>query len=849
MPIGLADINPTTPDDASADAQSLPINNSYAYASQFRAGQIGLRAVDYAKDLVDQVSTPELSADEANQQYGVEGALRFNAPVGRGEAAFKSAAVHQKLYQEQVFARSNPNPLLSLGAGLAGGILDPVGLPLMLASDGAVGAGLKGAGAMLDATEAGAAVSKIARVANIGGVPGVMAEGAIRQLPVVGLDAFLSNQAGEDLSGGDVLRDMMMGAVLHSTMHYGGDLFHHLTSRTVKPAPTPDIPGQPVDPALAQPETSLTSHVQQPPDVMMQLPELSRLGAAAKAIDDVANGDSVDVGQYAQREAQARSDLNETTAQPSVPIKLLEPDVAVTPRGADVPVQYGVMELHDLITSHDNDLTTNPAFPEDLQPRDRGRAGSAARNYQLESEMNPKLLMREVSAASGAPIVSPDGVVESGNGRTIALRRSAMEGRTDAYDRYKAELAAQGIDTTGFQQPVLVRMRTDPMGADARVALSREMNSDVTERMSATEQAMTDAARLDAATISHLDEPGITGKRNFIRAFIDKVAPDQQNAFVAPDGAISRAGQQRIDAALVAKAYGEPRLVEALFETGDTSIRQIGQAMLDAAPDWARLRAGIDRGETPADLDLTPHLVSAVDLVRHSRDTRVSLAELISERSGQSGLFETNLISPETEAFLRMIYRDAQLTKPTAADKVADALSEYARQAGEFTPGPDLFGDIADAGKARQILDVLTDRYQRNDAGPIDILRPPGRSDSGAAARGSPGEARPPVLDLRQDGGGGERAGQAVPAERGQGAGPSEKPGAVHDQGQPPGLKPKTGAELVQADPELAALAHEVERTAAETGVDAPAAPAQEPDNIAAAMKAAAQCLIEEFGG
>ncbi len=68
--------------------------------------------------------------------------------------------------------------------------------------------------------------------------------------------------------------------------------------------------------------------------------------------------------------------------------------------------------------------------------------------------------------SGGAPIVSPDGVVESGNGRTIALRRSAQTG-TEAWGRYQAELARQGIDTSGFDRPVLVRMRSEPMaGAD-----------------------------------------------------------------------------------------------------------------------------------------------------------------------------------------------------------------------------------------------------------------------------------------------------------------------------------------------------------------------------------------------
>lgn len=453
-------------------------------------------------------------------------------------------------------------------------------------------------------------------------------------------------------------------------------------------------------------------------------------------------------------------------------------------------MQFGIADIRDLTTSHTDDLAVNPQFPPELQPRDRERAGAQARNYQLEQDLNPKLLMNDVSAAGGAPIVGPDGVVESGNGRTIALRRSAMKGG-EAYARYKAELAAQGHDTTGVEYPVLVRRRTQPMTDSQRSAMTHEMNADVTERMSATEQAKADAGHIDDAMLSHVDgtEPG---RRRFAQAFLGRVAPDQINSLVAPDGRLSSAGQERIDAALTARAYGDPRLVEALHETSDSNIKTIGGALKMAAPFWAAMRSAAARGAIPADFDLTEALQSAVDLVRHARDNRLKLGDLVADLRGQGvDMFGARAISPVTETFLHIFFRDDGLTRPRAADKIADIMREYAERAQEMQPGPNLFGETANVDTARDLLENISQRFARGDAGDLDLLRPAGRAD-GNGTGGAAGDTRPLVIG---DGGerepGDGRDGGARPA----GGGQAESPGDGRaDAGEPPEPVERGGA-------------------------------------------------------
>ena len=213
------------------------------------------------------------------------------------------------------------------------------------------------------------------------------------------------------------------------------------------------------------------------PDAVDALPEQARRGAFALAVDQMADDRPVDVWPRYVGKELAPPDLQPARRGPAPRQRRSTAsgrstrlgDTAVTTRGTEVPVRYGLAELEDLTTSHTDDLEVNPAYPAELQPRERERAGAHARNLQLEKELNPKLLMGDVSAAGGAPIVSPTGVVESGNGRTIALRRSAARGGP-AFDRYQAELAARGVDAEGMKAPVLVpdAQRADGPGPSAR---------------------------------------------------------------------------------------------------------------------------------------------------------------------------------------------------------------------------------------------------------------------------------------------------------------------------------------------------------------------------------------------
>ena len=118
-------------------------------------------------------------------------------------------------------------------------------------------------------------------------------------------------------------------------------------------------------------------------------------------------------------------------------------------------MEYRVVEASDLVTSNDDAGNVNPAYPQSLQPRDRTRATSELQINDISANLNPRQVTEGPMTTDGAPIVSPEGVVESGNGRTLAIRR-AYARNPEAAQRYRDHLASMGVDVSDMKQPVLV---------------------------------------------------------------------------------------------------------------------------------------------------------------------------------------------------------------------------------------------------------------------------------------------------------------------------------------------------------------------------------------------------------
>lgn len=93
-----------------------------------------------------------------------------------------------------------------------------------------------------------------------------------------------------------------------------------------------------------------------------------------------------------------------------------------TAKGTKVSTVFAVLEVEEVITSHLISGAVNANYPQELQPRDRTRESSQAWVYKTANAIDPENLGRSGRADLGAPILGDDLVVESGNGRSIALK-------------------------------------------------------------------------------------------------------------------------------------------------------------------------------------------------------------------------------------------------------------------------------------------------------------------------------------------------------------------------------------------------------------------------------------------
>jgi hypothetical protein len=356
-----------------------------------------------------------------------------------------------------------------------------------------------------------------------------------------------------------------------------------------------------------------------------------------------------------------------------------EPTRVVTPGGESVNARYRLMELADLTSSHALTGKPNGRYPQELQPRDRSRAGLRQWIVETAARFEPALAVEGAGAESGAPIVGPDGVVESGNGRVAVLTKLYNDKSTrnpnDVSQRYRQYLAehAQRFGFTPEQvnslsRPVLVRMRTDAMDLGQRARFAREANRPALSVMSATEQARADAAAIGPQDLQNFspDESGnvlAPSNSHFVNAFLQKMPASERAGLLTSDGAPTKQLAQRIQAAVFSSAYQDDRALSLMAEDANPDVRNVVAALTRAAPTFARARAA--GGLSQADV-VTP-LMQALDILRTTRASGQSVDEYL----GQGALFGST--PPEVAKMARFLDRNIRSPK-----RMGDALTHLA---------------------------------------------------------------------------------------------------------------------------------------------------------------------------
>lgn len=364
--------------------------------------------------------------------------------------------------------------------------------------------------------------------------------------------------------------------------------------------------------------------------------------------------------------------------------------------GSSYEMAYEVKSLGDLIASNDLAYGVNPLYPAELQPRDRTREASRMQIERMADDLRPELLGESAKLSDGAPIVGVDNVVESGNGRTLAIGKAYESGRADAYQQFVADFAAsRGMDISGIDRPVLVRTRLTDTD---RAQFARLANESDVAQYSATERAASDSERLPDASLLKINNDGtinLDGSMDFVRGFVGALPKSERGTVVTSDGRLSQEGKRRIESAIMQRTYDDASLIARMAENLDDDSKTVLSALLRAAPQLAQLDALVKQGgrhENTIAKDLAQATQKLSDLKANGQNVQDYL--------NQNQLIDDGL-SPGARDFLNVFDQNKRSAK-AIGENIQGKIDEIEAM-GDPRQGS-LFGDSPDEQEALKLM-------------------------------------------------------------------------------------------------------------------------------------------------
>lgn len=290
--------------------------------------------------------------------------------------------------------------------------------------------------------------------------------------------------------------------------------------------------------------------------------------------------------------------------------------------GGRIPVNYEIVELTDLITSHNTDGAVNEAYPQELQPRDRSRSASDAQIAEIVNNFAPERVAKAQTATEGAPIITKEGFVAVGNGRAMAI--SKVYENTEKAEQYRQYLAEQGYNVDNFAEPVLVRRLAIDLDGEQLQALVDDANTAGTMQYSDAEKAIAYSKKLKGEVIDLLDTDAkleSAANRRFIREFFATVVPTaERNAFLDKDDKVTRKGIEMIENTLTAIIVPDARFLSVLVENPDNNIRKVTSGLAKSAPAIVAFENDIQSGLVDAKYSVAADIRQAVEVLKRAKD-------------------------------------------------------------------------------------------------------------------------------------------------------------------------------------------------------------------------------------
>ena len=282
-------------------------------------------------------------------------------------------------------------------------------------------------------------------------------------------------------------------------------------------------------------------------------------------------------------------------------------------------VKYKVVDLNSLIYSNKPNGEINLNYPQKYQPRDRqndliGLQTIIDNAYNLDPN---KLIYDAGGITSGAPVIIENGVVISGNGRSMSLELAYANNKTDNYiNELKTKFSH--YDYSNINKPVLVREITDQLTEKELLLLAKRTNVEQVDSYTALENIKIDASTLlENQTILLYKGGDLTSKDNlpFISEFFKDLPNTQLKKYLNNEN-LTLDGYKKIDSAIVYAAYENDKLVSQMYIDLKNDIKKtLVNSLIDVAPKLIELKRLIKQQITDPEFDISKNISDAFDLI------------------------------------------------------------------------------------------------------------------------------------------------------------------------------------------------------------------------------------------
>ncbi len=381
----------------------------------------------------------------------------------------------------------------------------------------------------------------------------------------------------------------------------------------------------------------------------------------------------------------------------------------VLANGERVPGKYVLVESGAATPSHNPraEFAKNEGFPQDEN-------GQSVNDRDYEGDKDAQTITRQIAsnydqrALQSPVVVTNDGVVLSGNGRTMAGELAARDNTDGAYIGYLLEhpelfgFTKEQVESMAHPRVLFVPDDAMPYTADTFA----KFNQQEMKGQSKTEQAVKLGKLVDDATFGRVirsmnayDTLGdfyadISTSTKAINELRDAGAISQAQYAEMFDGdAVSARGREMLEAMLIGKAFeSNPNALRQL-----TEIKSLRQSVLSAL---AEISNNIQLGE---DYSLESELSQAIDLAYQARKSGYSKAgDKVSGFARQGNLFQFDEGATIADCENVTVLLLADILNDNRSTRLKNWLAVYNKEAKDSAQGQmDLFtGDV----KARQTI-------------------------------------------------------------------------------------------------------------------------------------------------